>query len=145
MALVDRYLAREILVPFAAAVVFLTQLLIATQLLADAEVLFGSGVSALDLGAVVAALLPHLLGFILPIAFLPGAAVGVRRLAEDREVVALSAAGVSPARLVRVPLALAGVTAAASSRAPTVPAITTRRRRTAQPTAARSRAYSGVA
>ncbi len=112
MPLFDRYLAKEILVPFAAGVVFLTQILLAAQLLAQAEILFGSGVALWDVAAVVVAFLPHLLGYVLPIAFLLGAVIGVGRLAEDREVVALSAAGVSPARLVRVPLALGLLTAA---------------------------------
>lgn len=112
MPLIDRYLAKEIAVPFAAGLVFLTQILLATQLLAQAEVLFGSGVSLLDVALVIAALLPHLLGYVLPIAFLLGAVLGVGRLSEDREVVALGAAGISPARLVRVPLAL-GLAAAA--------------------------------
>ncbi len=106
MPLLDRYLAKEILLPFIAGLLFLTQLLLATQLLARAEVLFGSGVSAGDLARILVSLLPHILGYVLPIAFLLGAVLGVGRLAEDREVVALSAAGVSPARLVLVPLAL---------------------------------------
>ena len=112
MSLLRRYLAKEILVPFAAGVLFLTQILLATQLLAQAQILFGSGVSILDIGAVIADLLPHLLGYVLPIAFLLGAVLGVGRLAEDREVVALGAAGLSPAYLVPVPLAL-GVAVAA--------------------------------
>lgn len=106
MPLIDRYLAKEIAVPFAAGLVFLTQILLATQLLAQAEVLFGSGVSLLDVALVIVALLPHLLGYVLPIAFLLGAVIGVGRLSEDREVVALGAAGISPARLVRVPVGL---------------------------------------
>lgn len=112
MPLFDRYLAKEILLPFGAGVLFLTQILLATQLLAQAEILFGSGVSLVDVGAVIVNFLPHMLGYVLPIAFLLGAVIGVGRLAEDREVVALSAAGVSPARLVRVPLALGVATAA---------------------------------
>ena len=106
MSLLDRYLAREILLPFAAGLVFLTQLLLATQVFARAEVLFGSGVSAGDVAVVTLALLPHFVGYVLPVAFLLGATVGVARLAEDREVIALGAAGVSPLRLVRVPLVL---------------------------------------
>ena len=106
MSLLDRYLAREILLPFAAGLVFLTQLLLATQVFARAEVLFGSGVSLGDVAAVTLALLPHFVGYVLPIAFLLGATVGVARLAEDREVIALGAAGVSPLRLVRVPVLL---------------------------------------
>jgi lipopolysaccharide export system permease protein len=108
----DRYLAKEILLPFLAGLLFLTQLLLATQLLSRAEVLFGSGVSALDVASILVALLPNVLGYVLPVAFLLGAVIGVGRLSEDREIVALGAAGISPARLVRVPLAL-GIVASA--------------------------------
>lgn len=114
MGLLDRYLAREILLPFAAGLLFLTQILLATQLLAQANVLLGSGVSLADLVMVVLSLMPHFLGYVIPISFLLGAVLGVGRLAEDREVVALGAAGLSPARLVRVPLLLGvGVAAVA--------------------------------
>jgi lipopolysaccharide export system permease protein len=113
LPILDRYLAKEILLPFLAGLLFLTQLLLATQLLARADVLFGSGVSVLDIGSILVALLPNVLGYVLPIAFLLGAVIGVGRLSEDREVVALGAAGISPARLVRVPVGLGLVAAAA--------------------------------
>lgn len=106
MTALDRYLAREILLPFLAGLVFLTQVLLATQILSQADVLFGSGVSAADVLRVVANMVPHLLGYVIPVAFLLGGVVGVGRLAEDRELVALSAAGISPVRLARTPLLL---------------------------------------
>ena len=109
----DRYLAKEILLPFTAGLLFLTQLLLATQLLGQADVLFGSGVSVVDVALIVLSLVPNVLGYVLPIAFLLGAVIGVGRLSEDREVIALGAAGISPARLVRVPLALGVAVAAA--------------------------------
>jgi lipopolysaccharide export system permease protein len=112
LKLLDRYLAREILVPFGSAVLFLTQLLLATQILAQAKVLFGSAGSLRDVGAIVLLMLPHFLGYVLPIAFLLGAVLGLGRLSEDREVVALGAAGISTARLVPLPLALAAVVGA---------------------------------
>ena len=108
MTRLDRYLAREILLPFAAALLFLTQLLLASQILAQADVLFGAGVSAWDVLRILADLVPHLLEYVLPVAFLLGAVLGVGRLAEDREVVALSSLGISPVRLVRVPILLGG-------------------------------------
>jgi lipopolysaccharide export system permease protein len=107
----DRYLAREILLPFAAALLFLTQLLLASQILAQADVLFGGGVSPWDVARILLDLVPHLLEYVLPVAFLLGAVLGVGRLAEDREVVALSSVGVSPVRLVRVPILLGGAVA----------------------------------
>jgi lipopolysaccharide export system permease protein len=107
----DRYLAREILLPFAAALLFLTQLLLASQLLAQADVLFGGGVSPWDVARILLDLVPHLLEYVLPVAFLLGAVLGVGRLSEDREVVALSSVGVSPVHLVRVPVLLGGAVA----------------------------------
>jgi lipopolysaccharide export system permease protein len=109
----DRYLAKEILLPFSAALLFLVQILLVTQILARADIIFGAGVSAADVGGVVLALLPHLTGYVLPVSFLLGAILGVGRLAEDREIMAIGAAGLSPVRLVRVPLALGLVLAAA--------------------------------
>jgi lipopolysaccharide export system permease protein len=103
-AILDRYLAKEILLPFAAGLLFLTQILVAIQLLARAEVLFGSGVSPKDILLVALYITPHFLSFVLPVAFLLSAVLGVGRLAEDRELVALGAAGISPARLVKVPI-----------------------------------------
>ncbi|BDG07155.1 LptF/LptG family permease [Anaeromyxobacter paludicola] len=114
MSALDRYLAREILLPFGAGLLFLTQLLLATQLLSQGDVLLGAGASFRDLGLVCLDLLPHLMGYVLPVAFLLGAVVGVGRLAEDRELVALSAAGLAPSRLVRVPLALGALASAAA-------------------------------
>ena len=112
MGLLERYLAKEILLPFLAALLFLTQLLLMTQILARADILFGAGVTVLDIAGVSLALLPNLLGFVMPVSFLLGSIVGVGRLAEDREVMAIGAAGLSPVRLVRVPLAIGVVVAA---------------------------------
>src|SRR5512138_2095322 len=112
MTLLDRYLAREILLPLAAGLLFLTQLLLATQLLAQANLLFGAGVDLADVGQVIFFLLPYFVGFVLPVAFLLGVVLGVSRLAGDREVVAMGAAGLSPLRLLRVPLALSLVVGA---------------------------------
>lgn len=112
MGLLERYLAREILLPFGAGLLFLTQLLLATTLLSQSDMLFGSGVALADVALIAAAMVPYFVGLVLPIAFLMGCILGVGRLAEDREVVALSAAGISPARLVRVPLLLGVVVAA---------------------------------
>ncbi len=112
MTLLDHYLAREILLPMAAGLLFLTQLLLATQILSQATVLFGAGVSILDVGLVIFFLLPYFVGWVLPVAFLLGVVLGVSRLAGDREVVAMGAAGLSPLRLLRVPLALSLVVGA---------------------------------
>ncbi len=112
MGRLDRYLAKEILLPFTAALLFLVQILLVTHILARADIIFGAGVSAADVGGVVLALLPHLVGYVMPVSFLLGAILGVGRLADDREIMAIGAAGLSPVRLVRVPLAIGLVLAA---------------------------------
>jgi lipopolysaccharide export system permease protein len=106
VSILDRYLVREILLPFLAGLVFLTQVLLATQILTQADVLFGSGVSAWDILIVVVSLIPRLLDRVFPVALLLGAVLGLGRWADDRELMALSAAGISPLRLVRVPIVL---------------------------------------
>jgi len=108
----DFYAGKEILFPFLAGLLFLTQVLLVTEVLAQADVLLGAGVSALDLLTVVAELVPHFLGYVLPVAFLLGAVLGMGRLAQDRELVALSAAGISPLRFVRVTMGM-GIAVAA--------------------------------
>ncbi|HEY7726062.1 MAG TPA: LptF/LptG family permease [Anaeromyxobacteraceae bacterium] len=106
MGTLERYLAREILLPFAAGLVFLTQVLVAMQILGQAGVLFGAGVGTLEVARVALDLVPYFIGYVLPVSFLLGSVVGVGRLADDREIIALGSAGLSPVRLVRVPLLL---------------------------------------
>jgi lipopolysaccharide export system permease protein len=108
----DRYVAKEILLPFLAGLLFLTQLLLATQVLNQADVLFGSAVAFADIAFVLVSLIPNVLGYLLPVCFLLGCVIGIGRLSEDREIVAMGAAGLSTARLVRVPVALGVVVAA---------------------------------
>ncbi len=107
------YLLREILAPFLAALLFLTQLFIVMRLLAQADVIFGSGVSPSDVGKVLLYLLPSMLSYGMPVAFLLGILVGLGRLSDDRELTALAATGHGPHLLLPTPLALGGVLTAA--------------------------------
>jgi lipopolysaccharide export system permease protein len=108
-----RYLASEIVRPFLAALLLLFQLLFAMQLLRGTDLVFGAGAGVADVGQIALLLAPHFLAMAMPIAFLVGALIGFGRLAEDRELLALSAAGVDPGWLLPVPLALAALLAAA--------------------------------
>jgi lipopolysaccharide export system permease protein len=112
VSLLDRYVAREILVPVFVTLLFLTNMLLATQLVAQADVLLGSGVSGLDLVRVSLDFVPHFLGYVLPASFLLGGILGIARLSQDRETVALWGAGVSPWRLARTPLVLGAIVSA---------------------------------
>ncbi len=107
MSRLDRYFAREILSPFAAALAFLFALLFMMQMLRSIDVLFGSGVTAKDIALMAAYMAPHFLAMAMPVSFLFAVMLAMGRLTEDREVVALAASGVAHWRLFGAPLALA--------------------------------------
>lgn len=101
------YLAGEILRPFAVSLLLMFQLLFALQLLRGTDLVFGAGATAADVGRIALCLAPHFVAMALPIAYLLGVLIGLGRLSEDRELLALSAFGLDPARLLIVPLAVA--------------------------------------
>src|SRR5260370_16161662 len=77
------------------------------QFLRGADVLLGSAVTAGDMGRVIFYLTPHFVVMALPIAFLLCLLLGLGRLSEDRELIALQALGVGHLQLLILPLALA--------------------------------------
>lgn len=101
-----RLVLREIAIPLALSLVLVSQLLIAMQLLSLNDVLFGSGFDALGLLRIASYFAPHFGIIAVPLAFLFAVMLGVGRLSEDGEVVALSALGRSPFHLYRVPMAM---------------------------------------
>ncbi len=103
------YLFREILAPFLGALLFLTQLLVVMQLLAQADLIFGAGLPLLVVGKVILYLLPSMLAYVLPVSFLLGILVGLGRLADDRELTALAATGHGPHVYLVTPLCMAAV------------------------------------
>jgi lipopolysaccharide export system permease protein len=98
---------RETLVPLGVGLLAILQLLVLAQLLQLNQVVFGSAVNVVDLLRVTLGLAPHFLVMAVPLALMLGLQLGLGRLAADREVLALSAAGTSPLALYRVPLLLA--------------------------------------
>lgn len=106
MKLLARYVLRELLVPLGAWVAFLFLLLFVMQFLRGTDVLLGSAVTGADVARIVAWLSPHFLVMALPIAFLLAVLLGLGRLSEDRELLALQALGVGPLQLVAGPLAI---------------------------------------
>jgi LPS export ABC transporter permease LptF/LPS export ABC transporter permease LptG len=114
MKLIDRYLIREILPPFAIALLVFTFILIIPFILDLAEQLIAKGVAAPTVLRLAATLLPQALGLTIPMAFLIAILVALGRLSGDREIVVLMACGVSPYRLLR-PVLLLGVLCAAAT------------------------------
>src|SRR5215510_6479623 len=106
----DRYVVREILVPFFLALVVLTFILLMPPILEQAQQLIGKGVDPPTIVRILLTLVPQALSVTIPMALLYGILMGLGRLSSDREFVALQACGVSIFRALR-PIAVLAVLA----------------------------------
>jgi lipopolysaccharide export system permease protein len=113
--ILDRYLVREISVPFLLGLGVLTFILEIPPILTQAEQFISRGVEWAIVVRVLITLLPQALCLTIPMAVLLGILVGFSRLSSDREFVAMQACGVSLMRLARPVLLVAGVGAAATA------------------------------
>jgi LPS export ABC transporter permease LptF/LPS export ABC transporter permease LptG len=114
MRILDRYIIREILLPFVIALVVLTFVLIIPFIIELAEQLIQKGVSWPTILQLMATLLPATIGLTIPMSLLVAALIALGRLSGDREIVVLMACGVSPYRIMRPVLGLGVVAAAAT-------------------------------
>ncbi len=99
MSMINRYLQREILLPFFYALVVLVFILLLGQLFKIVNMVVSEGVRVWDVGRLVLALIPQIMTMALPISFFFAVLVGLGRMVGDGEIVALKAAGVSPYNL----------------------------------------------
>lgn len=108
MTMTDRYTLREILGPTLVAFIIYTGFMLIRGLVGFSDLLVQSSQPLKDIGRVVAFSTPHIVVLTLPIAFLLGVLVGIGRLSQDSELVALRAAGVDLLSLYR-PIAVLAV------------------------------------
>jgi len=111
---IDRYVIREILPPFVLTLLIFTFILELPPLMNELERLVAKGVPWQTVGHIILLLSPQALGLTIPMALLVGLLIGLGRMSTDREAMALLACGVSPYRMLRPILVLAGVAAAAT-------------------------------
>jgi LPS export ABC transporter permease LptF/LPS export ABC transporter permease LptG len=114
MRILDRYILREVLLPFVIALVVLTFVLIIPFIIELAEQLIQKGVSWPTILQLMATLLPSTVGLTIPMALLVAVLIALGRLSGDREIVVLMACGVSPYRLLRPVLGFGLVAAVAT-------------------------------
>src|SRR5687768_6203382 len=114
LRLLDRYVLRELMAPFALALLLLTFALEIPPILDYGETLIAEGASWDVVVRVLLTLVPQALGVTIPMALLIGTLISLGRLSGDREIVAMEACGVSLGRLLR-PLLLAAVVATAAT------------------------------
>ncbi len=108
------YLMRETLVYCALAFFLLTLVLLTQNLLRRLDELFLIGMTLKDVGAVIACIFPVALSYSIPLAFLVGITLSIRRFGADGELRALGGAGISPIRFL-LPYLLLGLVATAIS------------------------------
>jgi|CXWL01.1.fsa_nt_gi LPS export ABC transporter permease LptG/LPS export ABC transporter permease LptF len=101
MRIIDRYIVREVLLPFLIFLGIFTFILIIPFLIQYAEAFIAKGVSGTIVFRVMATLLPQALALAIPSALLVGLLVAFGRLSADREFVALQACGIGLVRLLR--------------------------------------------
>ena len=114
--LIDRYLIREIVPYLLLSLLLLTAIIFAHEASRFSELLVvasRNGLPMQTLWRVMAALVPGILVFTLPISLLMGTLVGLGRLSGDSEIVALGASGISRLRMLMPVIALAVVVSAA--------------------------------
>ena len=113
--ILDRYLVREIALPFVLALTVLTFILVLPPILVSGEEFISKGVEWSIVARAMATLLPSALSLTIPMAVLLGLLVGFGRLSADREFVAMQACGVSLMRLLRPVLFVAVLGTAATA------------------------------
>ena len=111
----DRYLLREIALPFLLGLTILTFILVLPPILVAGEEFISKGVEWSIVARAMATLLPQALSLTIPMAVLLGILVGFGRLSADREFVAMQACGVSLTRLLRPVLLVAALGTAATA------------------------------
>ena len=105
--ILDRYITRELVLPFLLGLVIFTFLLMIQPLGDYSEQLIAKGVSWGIVARVLGTLVPQALAVTIPIALLIGLLIGLGRLSSDRETVAMQACGISLYRLLRPVMVLA--------------------------------------
>jgi LPS export ABC transporter permease LptG/LPS export ABC transporter permease LptF len=111
--ILDRYLVREILLPFVLALLVSTFILLMPPIMDTAQQLIEKGIDAGTIVRILVTLLPQSLCVTIPMAVIYGILMGLGRLSADREFVALQACGVSVFRALR-PIAALALTAYAA-------------------------------
>src|SRR5579871_2717452 len=105
MTRIERYIFRTAGVAFLTGLIALTGVIWITQALRQIDLLTSKGQTILVFLMMTALALPSLVAIIAPVALFAGTIYTLNKLNGDSELVVMSAAGISPARLLR-PLAI---------------------------------------
>jgi lipopolysaccharide export system permease protein len=104
-----RYVAHEALLPTAFALFGLTAIVLTTELLRFSELVINRGVTPRSVAEILFFEAVPIAARMLPFSVLVGALFALGRMSADREILALEASGIAPARLTWPVVSLAGV------------------------------------
>ena len=94
-----RYLLSEILPPFLLGLLTFTFILLIARILKLVELIVTRGIPLIQVGTLLALILPTFLELTLPMAFLLAILLGLGRLSGDQELLALKSSGISPVQI----------------------------------------------
>ena len=105
MTILDRYILREMVVPFFLGLAIFTSILLIVRILKLVELVVNRGVPLAQMVRIFSYIMPAFLEVTVPMALLLAILVAFGRLSSDSEVIAMRAAGISLYRLL-VPVAI---------------------------------------
>ncbi|MDX9997608.1 MAG: LPS export ABC transporter permease LptF [Phenylobacterium sp.] len=111
MALIDRYLLKQLVGPTILATLALTAVALLSQSLAALDIIVSQRQTALIFGKITLLAMPQLINIVLPIALFVAALVALNRLHTEQEIVVCFAGGMSRGRVIAPAMRLASVVA----------------------------------
>lgn len=108
--IINRYIFREIAIPFIIILFVLTFVLLMGKILQIMDLMVNKGIRALDIGHLIVLIMPNFMLFTIPVALLVAILIAMGRLSADNEITVLKASGVSLIQLY-YPVAVASLLA----------------------------------
>ena len=108
--LINRYILKEIAVPFCTILLVLTFVLLMGRILQLMDLMINKGIAFADIARLMILLMPSFLVFTIPISLLMAILIGLGRLSGDNEITVLKMSGVSLYQL-SLPVACAALAA----------------------------------
>jgi len=108
--IINRYIFREIALPFIIILFVLTFVLLMGKILQIMDLMVNKGIRVLDIGHLIVLIMPNFMLFTIPIALLVSILIAMGRLSADNEITVLKASGVSLLQL-SYPVAVASLLA----------------------------------
>jgi len=108
--IINRYIFREIAVPFIIILFVLTFVLLMGKILQIMDLMVNKGINALDIAHLIVLIMPNFLLFTIPIALLVSILIAMGRFSADNEITVMKASGVSLMQLY-YPVAIASILA----------------------------------